>query len=190
MAITPAGDRSGVLAAFAVEAGPQPGGELPIHLPVVTIGRGSQNDLVLPDDSVSTTHARLEFQSGAWSITDLNSINGTFVESVRLAPQVPTPLPYGSTVRFGGARLHFRSVEAADPEAARAAYSPPPRQTTIRERPRGVRIPVWLVVLLLVLLVLGALLFAWIGTTPTPVPTAPAVSLVVPVSVLPMPPPL
>jgi pSer/pThr/pTyr-binding forkhead associated (FHA) protein len=186
MEITPAGGRPGALATFAVQAGPQAGGELPIHLPVVTIGRGSQNDLVLPDDSVSSTHARLEFQDEAWRITDLNSINGTYVESVRLAPQVPTPLSYGSTVRFGGVRLHFRPVEAADPQAARASYAPPPREPSIRERPTGVRIPVWLIVLLVVLIALAVLLFGWIGTAPPPVPTAPAASLVVPLP----PPPL
>jgi hypothetical protein len=179
--ITPAGDRPGALAAFAVQMGPEVGGELPVLLPVVSIGKGKQNDIVLPDDSVSTTHARLEFQDGAWRLTDLNSTNGTYVESVRLAPQVPTPLPYGSSVRFGGARLHFRPVETADPEQARASYTPPPKQATIRERPTGLRIPVWLLILLVVLIALAILLFGWLTVpAPQPVPTAPVtVSLVV-----------
>jgi hypothetical protein len=184
MSITPTGDRSGALAALGIQVGPQAGEEVPIRLPVVSIGRGRQNDIVLVDDSVSTTHARLEFGAGAWRITDLNSVNGTYVEGIRLAPEVPTPLPYGSSVRFGGAKLHFRAVEAADPEAARASYTPPPRQSTLRERRSGMRIPVWLVVLLLVLVVISALLvYSWL-VEPAGMPTAPAVSLLLEVDLL------
>jgi pSer/pThr/pTyr-binding forkhead associated (FHA) protein len=183
MSIIPTGDRSGALAALGVQVGPQAGEEVPIHLPVVTIGKGKQSDIVLPDDSISSTHARLEYDQGAWRITDLNSTNGTYVESVRLAPQVPTPLPFGASVRLGGVKLHFRAVETADPEAARAAYTPPPRETTIRERKDGFRLPVWLLLLLLVLVVLAALLvYGWLWTGPgaepipasEPVPAAPA----------------
>lgn len=177
MSIPPTGDRSGALAAFGIQAGPNSGEEVPIRLPVVSIGRGSKNDLVLADDSVSTTHARLEYENGAWRLTDLESANGTFVESVRLAPQVPTPLSYGSTVRFGGTRLHFRGVEAADPDAARASYTPPPAATTVRERRTGFRLPVWLVVLLLVLIALTFFLFGWVWTDPVVVPPAQTVLL-------------
>jgi hypothetical protein len=171
MEVTPRGEDARALAAFAIQAGPGTGQELPIHTPVVSIGRGRQNDVVLADDSVSTTHARVEFADGAWRITDLDSANGTFVESERLAAQVPTPLPYGASVRLGAARLHFRPVEGADPDAARASYSEPARQPGIREGGRGgVRIPVWLVVLILVVVALiGMLLF----TGPTVVPPAP-----------------
>lgn len=172
MSISPTGDRSGALAAFGIQAGAEAGGEVPIRLPVVTIGRGSQNDIVLADDSVSTTHARLEYQDDGWRLTDLESTNGTFVDSVRLAPGAPTPLQYGASVRFGGARLHFRAVEEADPEAARAAYTAPPRESTIRERRSGVRIPVWFVVLLLVLIALGVLLFGLLWPEPAAPPPA------------------
>lgn len=158
MSITPRGDHSGALAAFGIQAGPHVGEEVPIRLPVVRIGRGGANDIVLEDDSVSATHARLEFEHGDWRITDLQSVNGTFVEGIKLAPEVQTPLPYGSTVRFGGVRLHFRPVEQADPEAARAEYTPPRAQTPIREQSSGFRFPVWLAVLVLILLVLVGLL--------------------------------
>ena len=70
-------------------------------------------DVVVDDDSVSAQHARLEYDMGGWRITDLQSTNGTAVEGVRLAPGVPTPLPYGVTVRLGGVQLQFREVEHA-----------------------------------------------------------------------------
>jgi pSer/pThr/pTyr-binding forkhead associated (FHA) protein len=172
MSITPTGDPSGALAAFAVQVGPHAGEQVPVRLPVASIGQGSQNDIVLADDSVSTTHARLEYQAGAWRLTDLGSTNGTYIEGVRLAPDVPTPLHYGSTVRFGGARLHFRPVEDADPETARAGYAAPPPKETIRSRQGGFRLPVWLLVLILVVLILGAIVFGWMMTEPAQ-PTAP-----------------
>jgi pSer/pThr/pTyr-binding forkhead associated (FHA) protein len=180
MSITPTGDGAGALAVFSVEVGPQAGEEVPIRLPVVTIGRGSQNDVVLADDSVSTVHARLEYADGAWRLTDLDSTNGTYVDGMRLAPQVPTPLADGAAVRFGGARLQFRAVAESDPEAARTAYTPPPAATPIRERRGGVRIPVWLVVLLLVLIALAVLLFGWLWTEPVAQPPAPAALLTLP----------
>ncbi|HEV2733498.1 MAG TPA: FHA domain-containing protein, partial [Longimicrobiaceae bacterium] len=125
MEITPLGDRSGALAAFGIQTGPQAGKEVPVRLPVVRIGRAAGNDVVIPDDSVSASHALLEFERDAWRITDLESTNGTYVEGIRLAPQVPTPLGYGASVRFGGIPLHFRAVETADPAAARAQYVAP-----------------------------------------------------------------
>jgi pSer/pThr/pTyr-binding forkhead associated (FHA) protein len=168
MDITPIGDRTGALAAFGVQAGPLAGQEVPIRQPVVRIGRATQNEVVIEDDSISATHARLEYEHGSWLLTDLRSTNGTFVESVRLAPEVPTPLPYGSTVRLGGVRLHFRALEEADPATARAEYrEPPPRQKLVEER-RGFRLPLWLVVLLLLLIVLAIFFFGWVWIDPTP----------------------
>ncbi|HEX2092134.1 MAG TPA: FHA domain-containing protein [Longimicrobiaceae bacterium] len=159
MEITPRGDRSGALAAFGIRAGPYVGEEIPVRLPVVRIGQAAGNDIVISDDSVSANHARLEFDQGAWRLTDLESTNGTYVEGVRLAPQVPTPLVYGASVRFGGVPLHFRALEEADPAAARAEYVAPEAAPTLRERPRGRRLPVWLVLVLLVLLALAVVLF-------------------------------
>lgn len=148
---------SGALATFAIQAGPRIGEQIPVPGPVVIIGQGAQSDVVIADDSVSKAHARLEFEDGAWRLTDLASTNGTFVEGVRLAPEVPTPVTYGASVRFGGVRLQFRAVENADPQTAREQYVAPAAPTPVAERPRGFRFPVWMV--LLVLVVLAAI--AW-----------------------------
>jgi pyruvate/2-oxoglutarate dehydrogenase complex dihydrolipoamide acyltransferase (E2) component len=177
MEITPLGDRSGALAAFGIQSGPQAGKEVPVRLPVVRIGRAAGNDVVIPDDSVSASHALLEFERDAWRITDLESTNGTYVEGIRLAPQVPTPLGYGASVRFGGIPLHFRAVETADPAAARAQYVAPERAPGIREAGSGGRrIPVWLVLLLLILLAVAVVLFTTFNPgqdAPDPAPRAP-----------------
>jgi hypothetical protein len=149
MTISPTGDLSGALAALGVQAGPQVGEEVPIRARTVRIGRGPSNDILLDDDSISGSHARLDWDvnSKAWRITDLGSTNGTYVETVRLAPGVPTPLPFGAGIRFGGVRMYFRDVDdAVAPETAPAvvgsAPSAPARAsepTTPAGRPAGLR---------------------------------------------------
>jgi diguanylate cyclase (GGDEF)-like protein len=44
-----------------------------------TVGRGRDNDIVLPSDCVSRRHARLEQRAGNLFVVDLASTNGTFV---------------------------------------------------------------------------------------------------------------
>lgn len=148
--LAPSG-RPGHLASLALMAGPRYGEELPVPSPVVTVGRAAGCDVVVDDDSVSAQHARLEYDLGAWRITDLQSINGTAVEGVKLAPNVPTPLPYGATVRLGGVQLQFREAEGADVESAKADYRAPEAPKTLREERSGARFPLWLVLLILIL---------------------------------------
>ena len=179
--MTPPDERSQPpLARFAVRSGPRAGAELPVRAPELSIGQAPQNDLVLADDSVSSRHAELRFDAGAWRLTDLDSTNGTFVAGVRLAPRVPTPLPDGAEVRFGGVRLHFQAAPDADPEAVRAAAPPPPPPP----RSRRLRLPVW--AFLLILILLGLLIFFVVrrgaarGPAGPTTPTAPLVAPAVP----------
>lgn len=173
--LAPSG-RPGHLASLALMAGPRYGEELPVPSPVVTLGRAAGCDVVVDDDSVSAQHARLEYDMGAWRITDLQSINGTAVEGTRLAPHVPTPLPYGATVRLGGVQLQFREAEGADVDTARAGYVPPEAPKTLREERRGARFPLWLVLLiLLIAAVIGMILYTnYARATGTALHSAPA----------------
>lgn len=172
MATTPGEGAERALARLVIQKGPGAGTELDVRRPVVTVGKGRQSDVLIDDDSVSTAHATLEYERGAWRITDLGSANGTFVEGVRLAPDVTTPLTFGSTVRFGGVQTHFRPVPGADPDAAREAYRPPAAPARLVERRRGVRLPLWLVLLVVVVIVVAAVWFGLVwnpGPGPTPV---------------------
>jgi pSer/pThr/pTyr-binding forkhead associated (FHA) protein len=177
--------QAGPLATFGVAAGPRYGEQIPVPAPVVTVGRAAGCEVVIDDDSVSAKHARLEYDLGAWRITDLGSTNGTAIEGVKLAPDVPTPLPYGSSVRFGGVKLQFREVAEVDLEAARAGWTEPEKEATLKEERRGFRFPLWLA--LLVVLLLALLAYAIVemgrpaGPAPIPVPsTAPAAQAVTP----------
>lgn len=46
--------------------------------PTVTVGRGEQNELIVPNDVVSRLHARIEYRNRRFSLTD-QSTNGTYV---------------------------------------------------------------------------------------------------------------
>ena len=68
------------MASFLVRGGALKGQRLGVKTPVVNIGRADYNDLVLPDESVSTTHAKLQRREGVWVLVDLDSTNGTFID--------------------------------------------------------------------------------------------------------------
>ena len=168
--------QAGPLATFGIAVGPRYGEQIPVPAPVVTVGRGAGCQVAIDDDSVSAQHARLEYDLGGWRLTDLNSTNGTAIEGVKLAPDVPTPLPYGATVRFGGVKLHFREVADADVDTARAGYVAPEKEVTLREERRGFRFPLWLAVLILILLALVAYAVVEMNQSaprPVPLPSAP-----------------
>ncbi len=49
-----------------------------------TLGRATTNRIVLKDDLCSREHAEISFGGGRWRIRDLNSLNGTRVNGIRL----------------------------------------------------------------------------------------------------------
>ena len=93
------------LATVLVRNGSLRGQRLPIRTPVVNIGRAEYNDLVLGEESVSASHAKLQRRDETWFLADLDSTNGTFVDGEQVRGEVPL-LP-GSTVRFGDVTVLF-----------------------------------------------------------------------------------
>jgi pSer/pThr/pTyr-binding forkhead associated (FHA) protein len=141
---------------------------------VVRIGQGSQNEIVLEDDTVSTSHARLEYADGAWRLTDLESKNGTYLEGARLEPGVPTAVPDQAAVAFGAMKLRFEVEAGAEPAEVSSADATAKLR---RSEPRrtGFRLPVWLfLVIILILAVIVFLLVTMMGdpTLTDPVPNA------------------
>jgi len=77
----------------------------------IWIGRGTHNDIVIPEASISTMHAFVRIdEAGKFYIQDMMSKNGTFVYNQR-APALGTgePLPFstGDRVRIGTLKLTF-----------------------------------------------------------------------------------
>lgn len=76
----------------------------------VRIGRSDQNDIVFRNDSVSIHHAELFLQrNGEFSIVDLNSTNGVFVNDAKVAQAV---LNNKDVVEIGEVRLRFIDANA------------------------------------------------------------------------------
>ncbi|MGH2669454.1 MAG: FHA domain-containing protein, partial [bacterium] len=83
--VTPISLTQAPIASLLVRSGTLKGKRLPIRIPVVNVGRGDFNDLVVPEPSVSASHAKLQRREGIWVIADLGSTNGTFVDGERIA---------------------------------------------------------------------------------------------------------
>lgn len=78
----------------------------------VTLGKASTNDVSLEhDDTVSRLHAVLENLGFAWSIRDLGSRNGTYLNGERITAE--RVLRSGDEVRVGKSRLIFWEVKDA-----------------------------------------------------------------------------
>jgi type VI secretion system protein ImpI/type VI secretion system protein len=88
-----------------------PGGEF-------AIGRGSENDWVLPDPErfLSKRHCLLAYRSGGWQVADL-STNGTFLngEADPIGHGQPRDLRDGDRLRLGSYEIELRIAEAPMP---------------------------------------------------------------------------
>jgi pSer/pThr/pTyr-binding forkhead associated (FHA) protein len=104
-AAAPARAASAALASLLVRSGGLKGQRLVVRTPVANIGRADYNDLVIPDPSVSTAHAKLQRREGVWVLVDLDSTNGTFVDGERVKGEAP--LAPGAVVRFGDVQAVF-----------------------------------------------------------------------------------
>lgn len=71
---------------------------------VTTLGRGTDNDLVLESEDVSRYHARVERVGGEWRLLDLNSTNGTKVNGKTIQSATLQP---GDRIEIGTVQLEF-----------------------------------------------------------------------------------
>ena len=81
-----------------------------------TIGRGPESTIQLADLSVSRKHARIAYKQGAYWLSDLGSMGGTWVDGTKLA--APRRVATGQTIDIGVCRLTVTSSEAAAEEPA------------------------------------------------------------------------
>lgn len=93
-----------VCGSLLVNDGPDQGKVFKLKAAVV-LGRHEGCDIVLDDSSVSRRHARLELHRGRYTIVDLGSTNGTFVNGIRIGTKVLEP---GDTVTLGTTTCTFK----------------------------------------------------------------------------------
>jgi pSer/pThr/pTyr-binding forkhead associated (FHA) protein len=129
-----------------------------IRVPLVHIGRGAHNDIVVPDDSVSDTHAKIQRRDDGWYLADVGSTNGTYVAGQRLTGE--RRLDGSPDLRFGGVTMMFRprdgavetskgtrAIASVDRSKLRETAAPATLQaaaTTPAPKPAGQGIPAWI----------------------------------------------
>ncbi|MEX2550458.1 MAG: FHA domain-containing protein [Nitriliruptoraceae bacterium] len=72
----------------------------------VVLGRGQSADVYIDDVYASDEHAEILPDDGSWSVRDLGSTNGTFLNGAKVTR--PTPLAVGDQVRLGKTRIEVR----------------------------------------------------------------------------------
>src|SRR5215831_6898214 len=86
-----------------------PSGQTFLRSTSLTIGRGQDNQYVVFDPRVSSRHAVISyFRQGFFTITDIGSTNGTFVNGLLLSPNVPQILRSNDTICIGDTVLTFQ----------------------------------------------------------------------------------
>jgi pSer/pThr/pTyr-binding forkhead associated (FHA) protein len=73
-----------------------------------TIGRSPNNQIPIPERHVSRQHAVISYQDGIFMISDLGSVNGTFVNDKQLSD--PFPLAHGDIIRLYVPILKFSAI--------------------------------------------------------------------------------
>ncbi len=84
-----------------------PFGRVALSSDVLTIGRIPDNKLVISDVKASSHHAELRPMGNGYTITDLGSTNGTFVNEQQLSKNEPRQLNANDTIRIGDTRITY-----------------------------------------------------------------------------------
>jgi hypothetical protein len=94
-----------VYAKLSVNTGHQRGKIFNLNKNSMVIGRREDCDIILSDDSISRSHARLELHRGVYTIHDLGSTNGTSVNGERITSRALKP---GDVVTLGTTVCSFK----------------------------------------------------------------------------------
>ena len=94
-----------------------------VNSSVINIGRAEDMQLMIDDASVSRRQAQIRFGAhGSWTIGDLGSINGTFLNGQRLTSV--QALKRGDEVSFGKFSLFFDAAISGPADSEAAALKP------------------------------------------------------------------
>ena len=109
-----------LLVTFATNSAEIAGQLYSLDKPLMTIGRRSGQDIVIPEATVSGAHAVARWQSGSWVIEDAGSTNGTYADHSFERKKSVTML-HGGEVQLGECRIKLVSFHAGSPHHQRAA---------------------------------------------------------------------
>jgi hypothetical protein len=86
---------------------------IPLELPVINIGRRLDNQIVIDDKSVSRIHAQIRWSNGYFTLFDLDSKAGTFVNNHRINKAILHP---GDVIALADVILIYYQGQMAEKE--------------------------------------------------------------------------
>jgi hypothetical protein len=96
---------------------------VPVLKAPITIGRAPDNTIAIDNVSISAHHARVELREGSLTLTDLGSLNGTFVNSQRVQS---VALKDGDVISIGKHSIYVDELDR--PELARVGVGQPVKE--------------------------------------------------------------
>jgi len=116
-------------ARFTIEVteGEDAGRSFELRASATKLGRRSDNDIILTDQTVSGNHTVFEQRGDAWVVADAGSRHGTLVNDAKIG--APHVLHDGDQIRLGMTLLTCREIQ---PEAP-AQAAPPPEESLLAE---------------------------------------------------------
>ena len=129
-----------------VRRGPQPNQTYDLNKDISTLGRDITNDIVINDPEVSRHHMRMTRGAGGYTIEDLGSTNGTFVNGQRLTGARPLRpgdmIGLGETVTLAYEAAVATAMPGVDVPGStvpnipqQRPYEPPPQQPQQQQPP-------------------------------------------------------
>jgi len=123
LVVTQAGPRKGK-AFLMVSTGAAAGTVFPLTEPSVLIGRSLEAQVSINEQAISNEHARIEQSGAKFTLRDLGSTNGTYVNGQRLVDAVV--LAGGDSVRMGSTTFTFVTRESGLPKGTVKLNDPNP----------------------------------------------------------------
>ncbi|MEI7849454.1 MAG: FHA domain-containing protein, partial [Chloroflexota bacterium] len=113
---------------LVIQKGPNPGRVVELLDDEVTMGREATNSLPFDERSLSRTHARLVRTSSGYTLQDLGSTNGTYVNGVIVTGLYP--MKHGDIVSLGDAvTLEYRKIAVSTNANATFVMPAPDKKT-------------------------------------------------------------
>ncbi len=108
-----------LLITYATNAPEAVGRMYPLDRPSLSIGRRADQDVIVPEPTVSGAHCTLKWQAGCWNFEDRGSTNGSYGDS-SFDRRSQVVLMHGGEVQLGELRLRLVSFGQDSPHHKRA----------------------------------------------------------------------
>jgi pilus assembly protein CpaF len=107
--------------------------QLTFHKDEVTVGRVQGNDVVLPKGNVSKRHCRILLQNGHFSVEDLKSTNGTYINGRKVAE--PTLVSSADKIYVGDFIIRVDNAAAGEAASSPGVAEAGSLSTAVPRRP-------------------------------------------------------